>query len=78
MQAPAYILAWGKENGEVMWDRAEDDGEGNFIIRNVQPSDAGTYICTGSNFYSIDSDVGTLIVGGKWDEISHELFHCKL
>lgn len=58
----SYTLIWTKENGAIPWDRAMDDSQGQLKISNVRQSDAGTYICTGSNFYSEDTDNAVLNV----------------
>jgi dystroglycan 1 len=39
-----------------------DDGQGVLQIKNVQSSDEGTYVCTGSNFYTIAMDEAQLTV----------------
>lgn len=58
-----YTLAWTKKGGQLP-RRAQDDGQGTLTIRNVHPEDEGTYVCTGSNFFNIDTDEGRLIVTG--------------
>lgn len=40
------------------------DFNGILTIRNVQPSDAGTYVCTGSNMFAMDQGTATLHVQG--------------
>ena len=45
--------------------RAMDDGKGVLTIRNIHKADEGTYMCTGSNFWAIDSDEGQLVVQSK-------------
>lgn len=40
------------------------DFNGILTIRNVQPEDAGMYVCTGSNMYDMDVGVATLYVQG--------------
>ena len=57
-----YTLAWTRQLGDIPWDRTTDNGEGKLTIRNVQPSDAGIYECIGSNFYTVETDTGELIV----------------
>ena len=59
-----YILVWTKQ-GARLSERMEDNSFGTLTIRNVQPEDAGTYVCTGSNTFGIDTDEARLIVGGK-------------
>ena len=48
-----------------MDNRFEDDGRGVLTVRDVRRDDAGTFTCTGSNFYSLDTDKATIYVGGK-------------
>ena len=45
-----------------------DDSQGQLKIINVRQSDAGTYVCTGSNFISEDTDIAVLNVIG---EVTH-------
>ena len=40
------------------------DFNGILTIRDVQPSDAGTYVCTGSNMFAMDQGTATLHVQG--------------
>ncbi|XP_069467045.1 basement membrane-specific heparan sulfate proteoglycan core protein isoform X3 [Ambystoma mexicanum] len=60
-QSPAYTLAWTRQNNDQLPDRAMDFN-GILTIRNVQPSDAGVYICTGSNMFDMDEGTATLYV----------------
>lgn len=43
-----------------------DDSQGTLKIANIRQSDAGTYVCTGSNFYSLDQDNAVLNVQGAY------------
>jgi len=39
---------------------------GTLTIRSAQPDDAGTYVCTGSDYdYHNDTDIAILIVTGQ-------------
>jgi dystroglycan 1 len=58
-----YTLAWTRERGD-MPRNARDNGQGLLTITRARPEDAGVYVCTGSNFYSVDDDRATLVVGG--------------
>ena len=58
---PAYLVTWTKEGGRLPMSRVTDF-EGILHISNVQLSDSGTYICTGSNMYSIDQKSASLLV----------------
>ena len=44
--------------------RAVDNGQGVLIIRNIREEDLGTYTCTGSNFFGIDTDKAVVSAGG--------------
>ena len=57
----AYIVMWSKQGGGFPLSRASDY-DGTLKISNVQFSDAGTYVCTGSNMHEVDRDSATLIV----------------
>ncbi|XP_049843588.1 basement membrane-specific heparan sulfate proteoglycan core protein isoform X30 [Schistocerca gregaria] len=60
-------LVWTKEGGELP-DRAYDDRRGTLTITSVVPSDSGTYICTASDQYSIQTSRAVLTVGGSGSE----------
>ncbi|XP_069802948.1 basement membrane-specific heparan sulfate proteoglycan core protein isoform X4 [Dendropsophus ebraccatus] len=64
--SPAYTLVWTRQNNGKLPERAMDFN-GILTIRNVQPEDAGIYICTGSNMFDMDEGNATLYV----QEISH-------
>jgi dystroglycan 1 len=57
----AYIIMWKKQDGEFPLARATDC-DGLLNITNVQLSDAGTYVCMGSNSRAIDEETAQLIV----------------
>lgn len=63
MQSPAYTLVWTRLHNGKLPSRAMDFN-GILTIRNVQPSDAGTYVCTGSNMFAMDQGTATLHVQG--------------
>ncbi|XP_053308483.1 basement membrane-specific heparan sulfate proteoglycan core protein [Spea bombifrons] len=60
-KSPAYTLVWTRQNNGKLPDRAMDFN-GILTIRNVQPEDAGIYICTGSNMFDMDEGNATLYV----------------
>ena len=59
----AYIIMWNKKDDDFPMTRATDF-DGVLNITNVQPSDAGTYVCMGSNMRATDEDTAQLIVEG--------------
>lgn len=62
-QSPAYTLVWTRQNHGTLPSRAMDFN-GILTIRNVQPEDAGVYVCTGSNMLDMDEGTATLYVQG--------------
>ncbi|XP_054857961.1 basement membrane-specific heparan sulfate proteoglycan core protein isoform X3 [Eublepharis macularius] len=60
-KSPAYTLVWTRQNHGKLPGRAMDFN-GILTIRNVQPQDAGIYVCTGSNMFDMDEGVATLYV----------------
>ncbi|KAM8788626.1 basement membrane-specific heparan sulfate proteoglycan core protein isoform 1-T1 [Rhynchonycteris naso] len=60
-KSPAYTLVWTRLHNGKLPLRAMDFN-GILTIRNVQPSDAGTYVCTGSNMFAMDQGTATLHV----------------
>ncbi|XP_043919164.1 basement membrane-specific heparan sulfate proteoglycan core protein isoform X3 [Protopterus annectens] len=60
-KSPAYTLVWTRENNRKLSNRAMDFN-GILTIRNVQPEDAGIYVCTGSNMYAMDEGTAELTV----------------
>ncbi|XP_039074704.1 basement membrane-specific heparan sulfate proteoglycan core protein isoform X3 [Hyaena hyaena] len=60
-KSPAYTLVWTRLHNGKLPARAMDFN-GILTIRNVQPSDAGTYVCTGSNMFAMDQGMATLHV----------------
>lgn len=55
-------MSWSKDGGTLP-NRALDQN-GVLLIPNVGVEDAGTYICTGSSPFRVESDTATLTVGG--------------
>lgn len=64
-QSPAYTLVWTRQNHGTLPSRAMDFN-GILTIRNVQPEDAGVYVCTGSNMLDMDEGTATLYVQGAF------------
>ncbi|XP_019367559.1 PREDICTED: basement membrane-specific heparan sulfate proteoglycan core protein, partial [Gavialis gangeticus] len=60
-KSPAYTLVWTRQNNGKLPSRAMDFN-GILTIRNVQPEDAGIYVCTGSNMLDMDEGTATLYV----------------
>lgn len=59
----AYIIMWNKREGDFPVNKATDH-DGVLNITNVQPSDAGIYVCYGSNMRATDEDTAELVVEG--------------
>lgn len=64
LQSPAYTLVWTRLHNGKLPSRAMDFN-GILTIRGVQPSDAGTYVCTGSNMFAMDQGTATLHVQSR-------------
>ncbi|XP_066493850.1 basement membrane-specific heparan sulfate proteoglycan core protein isoform X4 [Tiliqua scincoides] len=60
-KSPAYTLVWTRQNHGKLPSQAMDFN-GILTIRNVQPEDAGVYVCTGSNMFDMDEGMATLYV----------------
>ncbi|XP_076086554.1 basement membrane-specific heparan sulfate proteoglycan core protein-like isoform X4 [Mytilus galloprovincialis] len=58
-----YILSWSKVGG-LMPNKAIDQN-GVLVIPNVRPEDGGTYECTGSDMFNMDTDRATLVVSAQ-------------
>uniref|UniRef100_A0A8C7RFH9 Heparan sulfate proteoglycan 2 n=1 Tax=Oncorhynchus mykiss TaxID=8022 RepID=A0A8C7RFH9_ONCMY len=61
-QSPAYTLVWTRRGNGKLPNRAMDFN-GILTIQNVQPEDAGIYVCTGSNMFAMDE--GTAVLYGQ-------------
>lgn len=57
-------LEWSKENGELPQGRVHDDSFGVLLIKDVQTSDTGTYVCTASDGFTFLTERALLHVGG--------------
>ncbi|XP_041953837.1 basement membrane-specific heparan sulfate proteoglycan core protein isoform X8 [Alosa sapidissima] len=60
-QSPAYTLVWTRKGNGKLPNRAMDFN-GILTIQNVQPEDAGVYVCTGSNMLAMDEGTAILSV----------------
>uniref|UniRef100_A0A3B3VSB1 Heparan sulfate proteoglycan 2 n=1 Tax=Poecilia latipinna TaxID=48699 RepID=A0A3B3VSB1_9TELE len=60
-KSPAYTLVWTRKGNRKLPNRATDFN-GILTIQNVQPEDAGVYVCTGSNMFAMDESSATLYV----------------
>lgn len=63
-QSPAYTLVWTRMGNRKLPNRAMDFN-GILTIQNVQPEDAGVYVCTGSNMLAMDEGNAILYVPGS-------------
>lgn len=63
-QSPAYTLVWTRMGNGKLPNRAMDFN-GILTIQNVQPEDAGVYVCTGSNMFAMDEGNAILYVPGS-------------
>lgn len=62
-KSPAYTLVWTRMGNGKLPNRAMDFN-GILTIQNVQPEDAGVYVCTGSNMFAMDEGNAILYVPG--------------
>ncbi|XP_077565304.1 basement membrane-specific heparan sulfate proteoglycan core protein isoform X7 [Stigmatopora nigra] len=60
-KSPAYTLVWTRQGNGKLPNRAMDFN-GILTIQNVQPEDAGVYVCTGSNMFAMDEGNAILYV----------------
>ncbi|CAB1426562.1 unnamed protein product, partial [Pleuronectes platessa] len=60
-KSPAYTLVWTRMGNGKLPSRAMDFN-GILTIQNVQPEDAGVYVCTGSNMFAMDEGSAVLHV----------------
>ncbi|KAM9751596.1 basement membrane-specific heparan sulfate proteoglycan core protein isoform 3-T3 [Menidia menidia] len=60
-KSPAYTLVWTRKGVGKLPHRAMDFN-GILTIQNVQPEDAGAYMCTGSNMFAMDEGSAILYV----------------
>ncbi|XP_077465112.1 basement membrane-specific heparan sulfate proteoglycan core protein [Stigmatopora argus] len=60
-KSPAYTLVWTRLGNGKLPNRAMDFN-GILTIQNVQPEDAGVYVCTGSNMFAMDEGNAVLYV----------------
>ncbi|XP_052760298.1 basement membrane-specific heparan sulfate proteoglycan core protein-like isoform X2 [Mya arenaria] len=55
-----YILSWSKQGGQMPAKAIDQNGV--LVIPNIQRSDAGNYMCTGSDMFHVDEAVAVIIV----------------
>ncbi|KAG7472084.1 hypothetical protein MATL_G00104850 [Megalops atlanticus] len=60
-KSPAYTIVWTRQGNGKLPNRAMDFN-GILTIQNVQPEDAGIYVCTGSNMFAMDEGTAILYV----------------
>jgi len=72
-----YTVAWSRSDGRLP-AHAIDDGQGSLHIHNVQPSDEGTYVCTGSNSFSFTTDEALLEIGCQSLFVFDVMLDCTL
>ncbi|XP_061698268.1 basement membrane-specific heparan sulfate proteoglycan core protein isoform X3 [Syngnathoides biaculeatus] len=60
-KSPAYTLVWTRLGNGKLPNRAMDFN-GILTIQNIQPEDAGVYVCTGSNMFAMDEGNAVLYV----------------
>ncbi|XP_026189282.1 basement membrane-specific heparan sulfate proteoglycan core protein isoform X3 [Mastacembelus armatus] len=60
-KSPAYTLVWTRKGNRKLPSQAMDFN-GILTIQNVQPEDAGIYVCTGSNIFAMDEGSAILYV----------------
>jgi len=58
-----YILSWSKQGGQM--PQKAIDQNGVLVIPNIQTSDAGNYVCMGSDMFHMDEAVAVIIVKGR-------------
>ncbi|XP_010791011.1 basement membrane-specific heparan sulfate proteoglycan core protein-like, partial [Notothenia coriiceps] len=63
-KSPAYTLVWTRKGNGKLPTRAMDFN-GILTVQNVQPEDAGVYVCTGSNMFAMDEGTAVLYVPGS-------------
>jgi len=62
-----YTVAWSRIDGRQLPSHVVDDGQGSLQFHDVRLSDEATYICTGSNYYSVATDEAVLTIGCKFN-----------
>lgn len=65
---------WTRKGNGKLPNRAMDFN-GILTIQNVQPEDAGIYVCTGSNMFDMDEKEANLYVPGSWSPAPHSITH---
>ncbi|XP_047187254.1 basement membrane-specific heparan sulfate proteoglycan core protein isoform X12 [Scophthalmus maximus] len=61
-KSPAYTLVWTRMGSNGKLPNRAMDFNGILTIQNVQPEDAGVYVCTGSNMFAMDEGNAILYV----------------
>uniref|UniRef100_A0A8C9WAM4 Heparan sulfate proteoglycan 2 n=1 Tax=Scleropages formosus TaxID=113540 RepID=A0A8C9WAM4_SCLFO len=70
---PAYTLVWTRQGSGKLPNRAMDFN-GILTIQNVQPEDAGVYICTGSNMFAMDEGTAVLYVPASQTQMFYSAY----
>ncbi|CBY38048.1 unnamed protein product, partial [Oikopleura dioica] len=63
---PSYALNWYRDGQAAMPEGTAANSNGLLVIKDIQPSSAGTYTCIGANIYAQDEvTIQLVVVGGN-------------